>query len=62
MTRNTERRVEVGVRIHDPALVKRLMGVLQMQLDDNVNAREMKPDGSYARVKPKEGSGALTAR
>ena len=55
LTRNTERRVEVGVRIHDPALVKRLMGVLQMQLDDNVNAREMKPDGSYARVKPKEG-------
>ena len=54
LTRNTERRVEVGVRIHDPALVKRLMGVLQMQLDDNVNAREMKPDGSYARVKPKE--------
>ena len=55
LTRNTERRVEVGVRIHDPALVKRLMGVLQMQLDDNVNAREMKPDGNYARVKPKEG-------
>ena len=55
LTRNTERRVEVGVRIHDPDLVKRLMGVLQMQLDDNVNAREMKPDGSYARVKPKEG-------
>ena len=55
LTRNTERRVEVGVRIHDPALVKRLMGVLQMQLDDNVNAREMKPDGSYVRVKPKEG-------
>ena len=55
LTRNTERRVEVGVRIHDLALVKRLMGVLQMQLDDNVNAREMKPDGSYARVKPKEG-------
>ena len=55
LTRNTERRVEVGVHIHDPALVKRLMGVLQMQLDDNVNAREMKPDGSYARVKPKEG-------
>ncbi len=55
LTRNTERRVEVGVRIHDPALVKRLMGVLQMQLGDNVNAREMKPDGGYARVKPKEG-------
>lgn len=55
LTRNTERRVEVGVRVQDPALAQKLWGILQLQLADNVNAREMKPDGSYAKVKPGPG-------
>ena len=55
LTRNTERRVEVGVRIRDTAIKKELLDMLAMQLSDNVNAHEMRSDGSYAKVKPKEG-------
>lgn len=52
LTRNTECRVEVGVRIEDPAIIQKLSDILQMQLQDNVNAREMRADGSYQKVKP----------
>ena len=55
LTRNTECRVEVGVRVEDPVLVKKLTDILQLQLHDNVNAREMRADGSYQKVKPAEG-------
>ena len=55
LTRNTERRVEVGVRVRQPDLVKRLLHILQLELNDNVNAREMQPDGRYTKVKPGEG-------
>ncbi len=51
LTRNTQRRVEVGVRIDDPRLKKMLYSILTLQLKDNVNAREMRPDGSYVKVK-----------
>jgi len=47
--------VEVGIRVDDPAIAKQLWDILQLQLADNVNAREMRPDGSYAKVKPAEG-------
>ncbi len=52
LTRNTECRVEVGVRVEDPILIKKLSDILQLQLKDNVNAREMRADGSYQKVKP----------
>ena len=55
LTRNTERRVEVGVRVDDPAIAKKLRGILDLQLRDTVNAREMQPDGSYTKVKPAPG-------
>lgn len=56
LTRNTERRVEVGVRVDDPKLKQLLYSILTLQLRDNVNAREMRPDGSYLRVKGEKGS------
>ena len=55
LTRNTECRVEVGVRVEDPVLIRKLSDILDLQLRDNVNAREMQPDGSYQRVKPAPG-------
>ena len=55
LTRNTERRVEVGVRVDDREIAKKLRGILDLQLRDTVNAREMQPDGIYPRVKPKQG-------
>ena len=41
LTRNTERRVEVGVRVDDREIAKKLRGILDLQLRDTVNAREM---------------------
>ena len=55
LTRNTERRVEVGVRIRDPRIARQLYGILELQLRDTVNARVMQPDGTYVKVKPLEG-------
>ena len=55
LTRNTECRVEVGVRVEDPVLKEKLNSILRLQLSDNVNAREMQPDGSYQKVKPAPG-------
>ncbi len=55
LTRNTECRVEVGVQIRDPKLKQKLLDILSLQLADTVNAREMRADGSYQKVKPAEG-------
>ena len=55
LTRNTECRVEVGVRVEDPILIQKLSDILQLQLRDNVNAREMRADGSYQKVKTAPG-------
>ena len=62
LTRNTECRVEVGVRIEDPVLMKKINDILQLQLHDNVNAREMRPDGSYQRVKPAPGESLVNGQ
>ena len=62
LTRNTECRVEVGVRVEDPVLVRKLTDILQLQLRDNVNAREMRPDGSYQKVKPAEGEALVNGQ
>ena len=52
LTRNTQRRVEVGVRVREQRLAAELSEMLQFQLRDNVNAHEMQPDGSYRKVRP----------
>lgn len=51
MYRNLSRRVELIVPIKDAKLRDRLKAVLDAYLADNVNARELKPDGNYVRVK-----------
>jgi polyphosphate kinase len=55
MPRNLNRRVEVVVPIKDPSLKTYLKeDLLSAYLRDNVNARELMPDGSYQRVTPTE--------
>lgn len=49
MKRNLESRVEVVVRITPPALQNELRLALNTLLDDNENAWEMQPDGSYVK-------------
>jgi polyphosphate kinase len=50
MPRNLERRVELLVPVEDEACRKRLTAILDVFFQDNVKARRLGPDGSYARV------------
>ncbi|MBL7865280.1 MAG: polyphosphate kinase 1 [Cyclobacteriaceae bacterium] len=49
MVRSFDRRVESLVLLEQEALQKQLMGILQYNLRDNVNAYLMKEDGSYEK-------------
>lgn len=49
MTRNTVRRVEVGVPIYDPSLKEGIRSIFRTLMQDNVKARVQQPDGSYVR-------------
>ncbi len=51
MTRNTERRVEVGVPIYDPRCKKEIQEYLELCFADRVRARELRPDGSYHHIR-----------
>ena len=56
MDRNLSRRVEVVFPIVQPDLKLRMIEeVLKITLMDNTKARELQSDGSYVRVKPKDG-------
>jgi polyphosphate kinase len=56
MDRNLSRRVEVVWPVEQPDLKQRLIDeVLATTLADNVKARELLPDGSYRRVRPRPG-------
>ena len=53
MPRNLNRRVEIIFPVEDQHLIRYLRDdVLQTYLMDNVKARRMRPDGTYARVRP----------
>ena len=52
MTRNTLRRVEVAVPVTSEQLKKRLDSIFELMLTDNIQARDMLPDGSYKRRTP----------
>jgi len=50
MTRNTTRRVEVGVPLLDAKIKQRVLEYFDIQLHDNVKARVMNSDGIYERA------------
>lgn len=52
MTRNTLRRVEVAAPIRDERLKAEILEMFDTLLADNVQAREMQPDGTYVRRQP----------
>src|SRR5262245_39262791 len=63
MYRNLSRRVEVLVPIKDARLRQFLKEtILTGYLKDNVNARELRSDGTYVRVKPTEGEKRFEAQ
>jgi polyphosphate kinase len=56
MPRNFKRRAEILYPIENTELKARIINeILMTYLRDNVKARVLQPDGSYLRVKPKDG-------
>ena len=51
MTRNMLRRIEIGCPIRDDDLRKEILEIFSIYMSDNVQAREMKPDGKYIRAR-----------
>ena len=49
MTRNLNRRVEIACPVYDPEVRTQLLWILRTQLEDNVKASSLLPDGSYCR-------------
>jgi polyphosphate kinase len=63
MDRNLSRRVEVVFPVDQPDLKSRLIHeILALSLADNVKARELQPDGSYRRVRPRDGEPAVRSQ
>lgn len=52
MTRNLSRRVELLCPVNDPAIRESLMKLLELNLQDNVKARQLTSMGAYVRVDP----------
>ena len=55
MPRNLDRRVEALVPIEEPSLCTRLLELMQVCLNDNRQAWEMKADGTYEQRQPQKG-------
>jgi polyphosphate kinase len=63
MTRNFFRRVEALFPIYVPALRERVLGeILPSEFKDNVDARELQPDGTYAVPARQEGEPPFSAQ
>lgn len=52
MPRNLDKRVEIIFPVEDPTLKEDIIRIMEIQLQDNVKARILQPDGSYKRLKP----------
>jgi len=50
MPRNLDRRVEIVFPVLDEKLKEKAIHILQIQLDDNVKAHILQPDGSYTKI------------
>ncbi len=63
MPRNLDRRVEILFPIQDARLIRHVRDtVLLTYLADNVKARQMRPDGTYERVRPEAGQPAVNSQ
>ena len=49
MTRNLNHRVEIACPVDDPEVRAMLLKILHVQLEDNMKASSLLPDGSYCR-------------
>ena len=56
MTRNTERRVEIAYPVRDPACSEIVRHFVELQLADNVKARQLTADGTWERIVAEPGA------
>jgi polyphosphate kinase len=50
MPRNLDKRVEILFPVESPELQEQVRHILQIQLEDNVKAHILQPDGSYEKI------------
>jgi polyphosphate kinase len=62
MQRNLDRRIETAFPVEQEDIRNRLIALLEIYMKDNLKARAMLPDGSYARMRAAEGEEALSAQ
>lgn len=62
MQRNLNGRVEAVVPVEDPRVKRDVMQALELELRDNVKARELLPSGAYARVRRRPGQRRLDSQ
>lgn len=61
MPRNLDKRVEIMFPVEDPALKEQVIHILKVQLEDNVKAHILQPDGTYEKI-DKRGKVLVTAQ
>lgn len=62
MTRNTERRVEIGTPIENPNLKKRILTYFETLLKDNTKRRRLLSDGRYLPIADSEEAAPLNSQ
>jgi polyphosphate kinase len=62
MERNLDQRVEQLFPIPNGRNREKVRRILELQLADTVNSWELKPDGTYERIQPKEGEEPLDSQ
>lgn len=62
MTRNTERRMEIGIPIEDVELKTILYRYVELYMKDNVKARRLNADGTYSRIPLKKDEDRIHAQ
>ncbi|GAB4442473.1 MAG: polyphosphate kinase 1 [Anaerolineae bacterium] len=63
MPRNLNRRVETLFPVADPDIQRRLLDeIIAISMGDNVKARQLLPDGTYERVRPRDGQEPLNSQ
>ncbi len=61
MPRNLDKRVEIMFPVEDPVLKEQVIHILKVQLEDNVKAHILQPDGTYEKI-DKRGKVLVTAQ
>ncbi len=63
MPRNLDRRVEILFPVDDPRLRQAIVqDILHIHFQDNVQARRLRPDGSYERLSPPPNTEGISAQ